>query len=91
MSRCYSVTQRNVLGYLKGQVDADEPGHWYHLRDITSALGPATNVEFESVRRAIPRLAEEDLIEVRVEEMPQWGAGRTQTYVRLTAPAGVWS
>lgn len=91
MSRCYSVTQRSIMTYLRDQSDLVDPVQWHHVRDITSALGPATNVEFESVRRAIPRLAEEQLIEVRVVPMPQWGAGRTQTYVRLLMPMAVSS
>lgn len=86
MSRCYSVTQRSILAYLKQRDDAVDSGQWHHIRDVTSALGPATNVEFESVRRAIPRLAEEQLIDIRVDLMPQWGAGRSQTYIRLAVP-----
>jgi len=79
------------LAYLQAQQDLPDADKWHHLRDITSALGPATNVEFESVRRAIPRLAEERLVEVRVDEMSQWGVGRTQTYVRLLSPVSVRS
>jgi hypothetical protein len=79
------------MAYLHAQQDVPDADEWHHLRDITSALGPATNVEFESVRRAIPRLAEELLVEVRVDEMTQWGVGRTQTYVRLLSPASVGS
>ncbi len=91
MSRCYSVTQRSILGYLQQELTSPEGCQWHHVRDVTSALGPATNVEFQSVQRAIPRLADEGLIDVRVVPMPQWGIGRSQTYVRLRVPeaAGV--
>lgn len=91
MARCYSTTQRNIIAFLAEEFDPTEPTRWHHLRDITSALGPATNVEFDSVRRAIPRLAEEQLIELQVVQMPQWGTGRTQSYVRLMAAVPIAS
>ncbi len=91
MSRCYSITQRNVMAFLEASFDPAEPERWHHLRDITAALGPATNVEFESVRRAMPRLSDDGLIELRTVPMPNWGVGRSQTYARLrvAAPAPV--
>ncbi|MEP6852773.1 MAG: hypothetical protein ABJA87_08975 [bacterium] len=79
------------MAYLEGQFDSSDPERWHHLRDVTAALGPATNVEFESVRRAMPRLSEDGLIELRTVDMPQWGAGRSQTYARLRVSVSVGS
>ncbi len=91
MSRCYSITQRNVMAHLESVFDHEQPERWHHLRDITAALGPATNVEFESVRRAMPRLSDDGLVELRTVPMPQWGVGRSQTYARLRVRVPVGS